>query len=80
MSQSLDATYEDFTITSGDAREQAFGQDDHVRIYAKDYAGRLAGAGFAVEVFEWWSDAGQFGGRRNRFGLNEDEAMYVVRK
>ena len=41
-------TYEDASITDSKEREQAFGQDDHVRMYGKDYADRLKQAGFKV--------------------------------
>lgn len=43
-----DVTYEDKNITSPQDREKAFGQDDHVRMYGKDYGQRLANAGFDV--------------------------------
>lgn len=43
-------TYEDASIVTPDARRAAFWQDDHVRLYAPDIAGRLTAAGFAVEV------------------------------
>ena len=36
----LAATYEDFSITDPMDRERAFGQIDHVRIYAMDYVDR----------------------------------------
>lgn len=42
-------TYEDASITTPEARREAFWQDDHVRLYAPDVADRLAAAGFAVE-------------------------------
>lgn len=41
-------TYEDASITDPKAREKAFGQDDHVRMYGKDYGQRLAKGGFKV--------------------------------
>lgn len=41
-------TYEDKTITEPKAREKAFGQSDHVRMYGKDYPDRLRQAGFIV--------------------------------
>lgn len=44
----LTQTYEDPTITSPEARHQAFGQHDHVRKYGMDYHLRLADAGFIV--------------------------------
>ena len=46
---SLDKTYEDFTITNPEERAKHFGQYDHVRIYGKDYFGRLRAVGFKVE-------------------------------
>ncbi len=43
-------TYEDPSITDPDARRAAFWQDDHVRLYGRDFADRVRGAGFDVEV------------------------------
>lgn len=41
-------TYEDVSIIDPKEREQHFGQDDHVRLYGKDYPDRLRAAGFVV--------------------------------
>ena len=41
-------TYEDFSITSEEGRQKAFGQKDHVRWYGKDFKERLEKAGFVV--------------------------------
>lgn len=41
-------TREDPHITDPKAREELFGQDDHVRLYGKDYPERLKKAGFRV--------------------------------
>lgn len=49
-------TFEDPSITEPEERLKAFGQEDHVRIYGPDYADRLRGAGFKVEV----SNVGDF--------------------
>jgi hypothetical protein len=76
----LENTYEDFSITTIRGREEAFGQGDHVRIYAEDYQDRLAKAGFKVSVFKWVTEPENFGGRRNVFGLNERESVYFARK
>jgi predicted SAM-dependent methyltransferase len=46
----LEATYEDPTITSPQDRSRAFGQGDHVRVYGLDFQDRLRAAGFAVEL------------------------------
>ena len=80
ISLTLKGTYEDFTITTRKGREDAFGQWDHVRIYALDYPNRLANAGFVVSPFKWIGESDYFGGRRNVFALNEKEWVHFVRK
>jgi len=80
ISLTLDHTYEDFSITTPVEREAAFGQHDHVRIYARDYQERLEHVGFKVNVFRWTTRVHDFGGPENRFGLNEDEAVYLATK
>ncbi len=50
MDPERESTYEDFTITSPQEREKHFGQDDHVRLYGRDYADRLQSAGFTVKI------------------------------
>jgi len=78
ISSSLPSTYEDFSITDPKERERAFGQDDHVRIYARDYVDRLADAGFSVSPFRWLDDKQNYGGAANRFGLIEQEALFIA--
>jgi len=80
ISLNSETTYEDASITTPDGRERAFGQADHVRIYARDYVDRLRGAGFGVEVFDWRTQRGHFGGSENRFGLNGDERVFLAHK
>lgn len=41
-------TFEDFNITTSEERKKIFGQEDHVRVYGKDYFERLKSAGFNV--------------------------------
>ena len=79
MSLSLTTTYEDFSITDPTQREQVFGQSDHVRIYAIDYLDRLKESGFQVDPFEWWTDD-EFSDSNNRYGLLQDESIFVVSK
>jgi SAM-dependent methyltransferase len=43
-----DTTYEDASITTPEERKDAFGQEDHVRVYGTDIRQRLEAAGFAV--------------------------------
>lgn len=45
-----DRTYEDETITTPKARREAFGREDHVRWYGRDFPERLAESGFTVSV------------------------------
>lgn len=44
----LENTFEDFSITTPEGREKAFGLNNHVRQYGKDYKDRLASVGFKV--------------------------------
>ncbi len=80
ISLALPSTYEDPSIVTPERRAHAFGQDNHVRIYATDYEQRLQQARFVVTVFDWTADPIHFGGRRNRFGLNPDERVFLVTK
>lgn len=78
ISHVLKSTYEDSSIVTKQEREIAFGQDDHVRIYADDYVDRLAQVGFKVKIFRWVDEPEAFGGETNLFGLNKEEAIYFV--
>jgi SAM-dependent methyltransferase len=75
----LTETYEDEAVTEPLEREALFGQADHVRIYALDYAERLKEAGFEVEVVNWQEDA-EFISGNNKYGLLPLERIYVVKK
>ncbi len=50
LEMNREATYEDPSIVTPEARTKAFGQNDHVRIYGRDYTDRLKVAGFMVSV------------------------------
>ena len=50
ISFKIDKTFEDSRVTSPKQREIKFGQNDHVRVYGKDYVNRLESCGFSVEV------------------------------
>jgi predicted SAM-dependent methyltransferase len=43
-------TFEDPSIVNPEERLKAFGQEDHVRIYGRDYVDRLRESGFNVEI------------------------------
>lgn len=67
-------TFEDPTITDPKAREIAFGQDDHVRKFGKDYPQRIERAGLkAVED----NFINRFSNEElHRFGLAKGEMIY----
>jgi len=48
--ESLADTYEDWSITDPAGRMAAFGQDDHVRAYGRNFANILSEEGWDVEV------------------------------
>lgn len=73
-----DKTYEDATITDPKEREKAFGQDDHVRMYGKDYGDRLASVGFevfAANLAQQLPDE-----KVERYALPKNEIIYKVVK
>nr|WP_321228517.1 class I SAM-dependent methyltransferase [uncultured Psychroserpens sp.] len=78
LDDDLEITYEDFSITSEEAREKAFGQIDHVRIYGLDYKQRLENAGFNVCVDDYvrsFDKSDIF-----KYGLSETEMIYNCSK
>ncbi len=78
ISYNLEITYEDFSITDPKERELHFGQNDHVRIYGKDYFERLEKAGFIVESIP----AQQFldNTEISKFAVIERERIFFCRK
>ncbi len=75
---SREITYEDFSITTPEGREKAFGQNDHVRWYGRDYKDRLKKAGFVVNEDDFvksFSNENLF-----RYGLMETELIYYCKK
>lgn len=78
MKNSLEKTYEDFTITDPKERQKHFGQYDHVRWYGMDYFDRLKSVGFEADInfySQKFSEADI-----KRFGLNKNEILPVVRR
>ncbi len=78
VEQARAATLEDPSVTSKKERKIVFGQEDHLRIYGRDYAERLAGAGFSVNIdaFVRMIPADMV----KRFGLDPDEFLYICGK
>ncbi len=78
ISLSLSETFEDRSVVTPERREKIFGQDDHVRIYAKDYKERLEKIGFCVSIHNIREELGY--STVCRYSLLEDESIYLVRK
>ena len=73
-----DTTYEDASITTPREREKVFGQDDHVRMYGKDYGHRLEQAGFKVTEDEYVMQLPKEEVRK--YALPENEVIYFCEK
>ncbi len=73
ISETLEKTFEDFTITNPTDREKFFGQFDHVRIYGQDYSDRLRSIGFKVNRVNIHNEY-------PKFGLNKKEDIFVCSK
>jgi hypothetical protein len=71
-------TYEDPAIKSLEDRRKHFGQEDHVRVYGRDYPERLVKAGFKVSEVDYCSELGN--DAVNRFVLLRDEMIYFCSK
>lgn len=71
-------TYEDAAITDPRERERHFWQDDHHRLYGRDYGRRLEGGGFQVTedrfVMELPAPVVE------RYALPKEEIIYFCRK
>jgi hypothetical protein len=71
-------TIEDPTVITEAERIRAFGQADHVRLYAApDYVQRLEQAGFHVTVSKC---ATELAGDAARYGLEPEEHIFVCVK
>lgn len=69
-----DVTFEDASIADVREREKVFGQDDHVRLFGKDYPQRMERAGLMVDVNDFAQS------QPESFGLAKNELLYIGRK
>jgi SAM-dependent methyltransferase len=70
-------TYEDPSIADPAARREAYWQDDHVRLYGRDFADRVRAAGFDVEVVVMAEALGPAAAARH--GLLEVDLIHLCR-
>lgn len=77
ISHKLSETYEDFSITSEKDRLEAFGQRDHVRVFAKDYNNKLESIGFIVDIFRIEPE---YIYKFKKLSLEPREVLYIAKK
>ncbi|MFM7859705.1 MAG: class I SAM-dependent methyltransferase [Flammeovirgaceae bacterium] len=73
-----DSTFEDNAITDPRKREKAFGQDDHVRKFGKDYAARIAKAYLQPEANLFATNFTKENAKY--FGVESSEILFIGRK
>jgi hypothetical protein len=71
-------TREDPSITTPEARREAYWQEDHLRLYGGDFPERLEEEGFEVTVDGWVRTLDQ--ATLERYGLFPLEDVYVARR
>jgi SAM-dependent methyltransferase len=67
-----EVTFEDNSITDPRERERIFGQDDHVRIFGRDYAKRIERSGLKAEENDFAFN------QPEKFGLQKAELLYIA--
>jgi len=72
---SLATTYEDMSITDPKEREKHFGQDDHLRMYGRDFDERLAQGGFEVNLYDYSKALSEE--EAKRYAFMKGELLYI---
>lgn len=74
----LETSFEDPSVTTPEAREEVFGQSDHVRIYGTDYPERLRESGLTVSIL--LPEALVESREIERYALDPKEPLFVCQK
>jgi predicted SAM-dependent methyltransferase len=77
-SRKLHGTWQDAGIADGEARLQAYGQADHVRLYGRDIFDRFASVGFVSRVQEHAELLATVDPRR--YGVNPNEPFMLFER
>jgi SAM-dependent methyltransferase len=77
-SDKLTRTFEDEGIRDEEARLQAFGQEDHVRLYGRDLFSRLRSAGFVSKVLDHDAALKDYG--ESLYGVNRREPFMCMER
>ena len=78
ISFSTEKTIEDPTVNTPELRKKKFGQDDHVRIYGRDYLDRLRNAGFSIKLYSFAEEYGL--SEAEKYCLIVDEKLFICSK
>lgn len=78
VDRSRNETLEDPSVTDPRTREKVFGQDDHVRLYGRDYARRIEEAGFSVDEIDYTAKLSS--DEVERYALPAGEIIYKATK
>lgn len=76
--EGAERTYEDASIKTPEARERAYGQTDHRRLYGDDYGKRLKSAGFELQRSRFHLEMSE--NILEREGLNPHEEIFAARR
>ncbi len=71
-------TFEDPAVKSPAERRRVFGQEDHLRVFGRDYPEWLRAAGFEVQVVPFARELGEE--RLARYRLDPEEDVYFCRR
>ncbi len=78
ISFSTEKTIEDATANTPELREKKFGQNDHVRIYGRDYLDRLHNAGFSIKLYSFAEEHEL--SEVEKYSLIVDEKIFICSK
>lgn len=77
-SSKLHQTWSDPGIDTPEARLQAYGQEDHVRLFGRDIFARFAAAGFESQVRQHHDLLDEYS--TTRYGVNASEPFFLFQK
>lgn len=75
VDRGLEATLEDDSVRTPEARLAVYGQADHVRLYGRDLVARLTAAGFEVAERNLWRELDAQ--TATRYGLVEHDSLFI---
>jgi len=78
FSPDLYATWSDNGIDNNQSRRQAYGQEDHVRLFGRDIFDRITSAGFISKVA--WHKELFHEEDRNKYGVNLSEPFFLFER